>query len=428
MPDLISFVPGISETRVNELIAAANTGNTSGTMLLSGGNVVWMSGLIFRVSAATYLIQGVQYSSAEGIITLDTADASNPRLDVIGVDTGGVIFKVTGTADANPLKPDVDPHTQLELSFALVAALATTPTGISNLDVYLENAGTPTEWAATGGATVNVNSTNNPRTGTKCVETTLATTGHSLTLAAAAAITLPDYEYVVMFVRNKAAWVSNRSLRVEFRLNGVLVGSRVSIDNGLWGFSDSLTGSYQMVAIPLTSFAVPAASYINQLVISSQGSGTGLGVYIDDVILQAGSEPPPVGITLEEADARYVKLPDVRDIAFIIDGGGSAITTGVKGDLEIPFACTINQATMLADQSGSIVVDIWKDTYANFPPTDADSITASAPPTISAATKSQDSTLTGWTTAIAAGSTLRFNVDSAATITRLTLSLKVTRS
>jgi hypothetical protein len=117
-----------------------------------------------------------------------------------------------------------------------------------------------------------------------------------------------------------------------------------------------------------------------------------------------------------------------NSITFIIDGGGSAITTGVKGDLEIPFACTITRATLLADQSGSIVVDIWKDTYANYPPTVADTITASAKPTISTATKSQDSTLTGWTTTIAAGDTLRFNVDSITTCTRVTLSLKVTRT
>jgi len=115
-------------------------------------------------------------------------------------------------------------------------------------------------------------------------------------------------------------------------------------------------------------------------------------------------------------------------LTFIIDGGGSAITTGQKGHLEIPFACTITQVTMLADQSGSIVVDIWKDTYANFPPTDADSITASAPPTISSAQKSQDATLTGWTTAIAAGDILAFNVDSCTTIKRVTISLKVERS
>ena len=115
-------------------------------------------------------------------------------------------------------------------------------------------------------------------------------------------------------------------------------------------------------------------------------------------------------------------------ITFIIDGGGSAITTGQKGHLEIPFACTISQVTMLADQSGSIVVDIWKDTYANFPPTDADSITASAPPTISAAQKSQDGTLTGWTKAIAAGDILAFNVDSVTDIERVTISLKVAKT
>lgn len=119
---------------------------------------------------------------------------------------------------------------------------------------------------------------------------------------------------------------------------------------------------------------------------------------------------------------------NVRNITFVIDGGGSAITTGVKGDLTVPFGCTINQVTLLADQSGSIVIDIWKDTYANFPPTVADTITASAKPTISAATKAQDGTLTGWTTSITAGDTLRFNVDSITTVTRVTLSLKVTQT
>lgn len=114
-------------------------------------------------------------------------------------------------------------------------------------------------------------------------------------------------------------------------------------------------------------------------------------------------------------------------IEFIIDGGGSTITTGIKGDLEIPFAATITAATLLADQSGSIVVNIWKNTYANYPPVVGNKITASAPPTISSATKAQDTTLTGWTTSISAGDTLRFNVDSVTTITRVVLSLKITK-
>jgi hypothetical protein len=74
------------------------------------------------------------------------------------------------------------------------------------------------------------------------------------------------------------------------------------------------------------------------------------------------------------------------------------------------------------------VVDIWKDTYANFPPLDADSITASAPPTLSSAQKAQDSTLTGWTTSVAAGDILAYNVDSATTVTRVLVSLKCTKN
>jgi len=117
----------------------------------------------------------------------------------------------------------------------------------------------------------------------------------------------------------------------------------------------------------------------------------------------------------------------VATINFIIDGGGAEITTGIKGDIVVDFTCTILRVTMLADQAGSIVVDIWNDVYANFPPTDADSITAAAPPTIAAATKSQDTTLTDWTTTISPGDVLRFNVDSVTDIERVTVSLRVAR-
>jgi len=115
-------------------------------------------------------------------------------------------------------------------------------------------------------------------------------------------------------------------------------------------------------------------------------------------------------------------------LTFIIDGGGSAITTGQKGHLEIPFACTITGWTLLADQSGSIVIDVWKDTYANFPPTVADTIAGSEKPTLSSAQKNQDLTLTTWTTAVAAGDILAFNVDSVSTVTRVTLSIRAEKS
>jgi hypothetical protein len=112
-----------------------------------------------------------------------------------------------------------------------------------------------------------------------------------------------------------------------------------------------------------------------------------------------------------------------RCITYVIDGGGSAISTGVAGDLYLPFAVTLTSATLLADQSGSIAVDIWSDSYGNYPPTVEDTITAGTPPTITTADKSQDTSLTSWSVDIPAGSTLRFNVDSVSTITRVTLAL-----
>jgi len=120
---------------------------------------------------------------------------------------------------------------------------------------------------------------------------------------------------------------------------------------------------------------------------------------------------------------------NVGAIGIIIDGGGVAVSTGIKGSLYIPAAYTITAVTLLAAPAGAIVIDIWKQAYADYPPENAQSITASAPPTITAtADKSQDTTLSGWTTAIAAGDTLRFNVDSVDTIERCTLILTVTKT
>ena len=114
---------------------------------------------------------------------------------------------------------------------------------------------------------------------------------------------------------------------------------------------------------------------------------------------------------------------------FLIDGGGSVLATGIaRGCLEVSYNCTLTAARLFANAVGSVVIDIWKDTYANYPPTVADTITAAAKPTLSAANKSQDTTLTGWTTALTAGDILYFNVDSVATITWLLVALRVTRT
>jgi hypothetical protein len=113
-------------------------------------------------------------------------------------------------------------------------------------------------------------------------------------------------------------------------------------------------------------------------------------------------------------------------LSIVLGDGINTLPVGVAGYLEIPYACTISRWTALANQSGSVQIDVWNDTYSNFPPTDTDSITASAPISMSAQ-KGQSAALTGWNTAINADDILAFNVDSASTLKQVTVSLKCTR-
>jgi hypothetical protein len=115
-----------------------------------------------------------------------------------------------------------------------------------------------------------------------------------------------------------------------------------------------------------------------------------------------------------------------RTFGAVFDGGGSVLTVGTTVDVIFPVALTITSWTMLADVSGSAVIDLWKDTYANYPPTIADTITGSTIPTITTAIKNTSSTLTGWTITVNANDIIRFNVTSATTITRLTISIQGT--
>ena len=141
-----------------------------------------------------------------------------------------------------------------------------------------------------------------------------------------------------------------------------------------------------------------------------------------------------VGIgTAQEYD--FTDVQDYIDTAIAaatiglrIDNGASVIATGVNGNLVVPFNCEIQSYTLLANESGSIVIDVWKDTYANYPPTDADSITAAAPMTISSSTKGTDSTLTGWTKTLTSGDILRFNVDSVTNIKAVDINIIVART
>lgn len=125
-------------------------------------------------------------------------------------------------------------------------------------------------------------------------------------------------------------------------------------------------------------------------------------------------------------DALHDSDYGVRTIRCEVSNGGSVLTTGaIEARATIPWTCTIEAWTLLADQAGDVVVDVWVDTYANYPPTNADSITASDKPTITASTKATGSALTGWDVTLTAGSVVRFEIESVTSITALAIELQV---
>lgn len=110
-----------------------------------------------------------------------------------------------------------------------------------------------------------------------------------------------------------------------------------------------------------------------------------------------------------------------------INNLGRAIDVGQKAIVPVPFPATITSLTLAADRVGDIQFDVWKETYAGYPPTVLDSIVGTSPPKLIAAQKAVDTALVGWTTAVATDDILVFSVASAAFVTMVSLGLKLAR-
>lgn len=120
--------------------------------------------------------------------------------------------------------------------------------------------------------------------------------------------------------------------------------------------------------------------------------------------------------------------PNTIQLTFGWDGAGVALVAGQTVRGTAMTAMTITDATVLADIAGNCTVAIWKDTYANYPPTIADSIVGGAPPTLAGVDKNVDSTLTGWATSVAAGDTFLCTLSTVSGgITQLNVTLGGTK-
>lgn len=404
------------------------------SFLVTGGAIVWIAAYNFRVSAAEYYIAGTRFVSAEQLVTLGAAHATLDRIDVIVVDNTGTVVVIPGTAAAQPSEPDIDPATQVKLGVVLVTHATSAPVGASVTNLWLEQAGSPTEWNWTAnGSGFTIGSTNSPRTGTKCIEGTNVPKNSYLEAALGAGVLVDPNEYdsLVFYIKSKLDWAANRSLRVQWYQSGAPKGGGVNLASGTFGFNAANLTNYQLVVIPIVQFAVPQGTPCNQLRLTDT-NGT-INFLMDDVSLQQGipSDLQVTALTQAQADARYAQLPRIHRVCLTVDGGAAVLTTGVKGSTQVDFAGTIIGWSVQADAVGSISIEVSKragsQTVPQVPDPVTHKISASAPIALASAQAAGvgPSGLIGWTTAVAQWDSLGFNVASVATIKRVVLWLRI---
>jgi hypothetical protein len=112
-----------------------------------------------------------------------------------------------------------------------------------------------------------------------------------------------------------------------------------------------------------------------------------------------------------------------RTVNYVIDSGSLPMQIGDKGKLALDVTGVIESITVLCDQTGDIVFDISKCTFADYPA--FNSITAAQRVQLTNSNKYFDDVLNNWTTTIVAGEILNFSVISVTDVRRLLISLKL---
>ena len=128
--------------------------------------------------------------------------------------------------------------------------------------------------------------------------------------------------------------------------------------------------------------------------------------------------------TLLDADTQA----DIRSAVGAIRTLSVSFSLPSDGDVSIPFivpvaGTVIGWSLVTENATGDVELDIWKDTTL---PTSADSIVASAPPTGQGVVNS--TTMTGWTTSVAANDVFRVECTAASNASTVTLSIKIQES
>lgn len=299
--------------------------------LLNGLAVSYLSGLTFDVSPGDFTLGCFNFHSNGGQVTGTAAHGTLSRIDVVLVDTLGVVSILAGTPAADPSKPQVDPSHQLELTFYTVAALATTPTGVSSVNIYLNNA---PEWTATqnnwtASVAADFNSTTDPFEGTKHI--LISNTGTvgpaaELKFVNGSVLNIGDYTVLKFYIKPVSDFNITQGIVLRLGNGTAFVSPLVPVRNGQFGFSRTLN-SWQLITIPISAFNTTGTQFDRLYIGPISGAKN---FYLDVIQLQSGITQPGPGTGIE-TDPLSIHLTgtstltgnitidgsDLRDVAFL---------------------------------------------------------------------------------------------------------------
>lgn len=256
--------------------------------LVSGGYVSWVSELTFSTTLAAYYINGTFYIANSTQVTLDPADPTFSRIDVIIVDDVGQVLVIKGVPSVNPQKPSIDPETQIELTQILIPAGATEP-WVDEQIIYDENV----EWVGSvSGTTGNFAYTVAPFNGTYCTNITTISNGDTVTYTKTGTINTAVYSELVLYIKLKVLMSGQHNLYVRFLNGGALVSNEIVLPL----LNKTNVTTWQTIIIPLSSFTF-SSTIVNTLRFrwSKRGANTNhAGFYLDFIKFQGGIVQPPI--------------------------------------------------------------------------------------------------------------------------------------
>lgn len=195
------------------------------------------------------------------------------------------------------------------------------------------------------------------------------------------------------------------------------------------------------------TFSLDTSTYLtsNQTItLSSEASGSGstsINVTLDNAAVIAKvltgytsgagtiTSSDSILSAIQKLDGNVNTIPQQHTyVSATFDGLGGVILINSTATFIVPFTGTITEWTLLETSStpvsSSIVIDAWKDTYTNYPPTVLGTIFGTKP-SLSAAIKNQ---ATGLSIPVTEGEIIKLNIDSASSALKIKLTFKIVRS